>query len=239
MKSDFINDVYLEHWRTPIMHNQQLWLQFVLHTGSTVHFFFSVNDKAESIHVMTINCGWPYRVVDESLGYHCIGKYFRFKKEPLKKVKICSTWKVWNTSFILDMESANALSGYAKKRNKDYFEYVIATQDEYIEFISLNPPSWEFYQDIEIQKLINDYTEKSLVEKSRSREYQKKGGNSALEKDFEKLSGKTLKTLDDMEYKIISKDSRVVKRLRTRIKAATLEIQPIDVKKELRVKVRH
>ena len=52
--------------------------------------------------------------------------------------------------------------GYAKKRDKNYFEYLISTEDEYIEFITPIPPEWELHKNVKIDKLINEYVEKSL-----------------------------------------------------------------------------
>ena len=161
-KSEFVKGVVYEKWKTPIMHNNQLWLHFVLQTITDLHFFFSLNDKKKEIHIMTIDSARAYRVTEEGLGYHCIGKYFKSKKPISNRVKKCSTWKLWNTSFILDMETANALSGYAKKRNKKYFEYLISTQDEDIEFISYDDPIWTKHENVKIDKLISEYVKKSL-----------------------------------------------------------------------------
>lgn len=160
-KSDFVKGVIRERWKTPIMHNDQLWLQFILQTITGIHFFFTL-DQEKAIHIMTIESGSSYRLTEESLGYHCIGKYFRTKKPLSKRVKKCSTWKLWNTSFILDMETANALSGYAKRRDKNRFEYQIASQDEYVEFISNDEPLWDKREDVRIDKLINEYVRESL-----------------------------------------------------------------------------
>lgn len=161
-KSELVKEVIYEKWKTPIMHNNQLWLHFALQTMSGIHFFFSLDDKKKEIHIMTIKRGSSYRLTEESLGYHCIGKYFKSKNLFSNRVKKCSTWKLWNTSFVLDMETENALSGYGKKRNKKYFEYLISAQDEDIEFISFTKPVWEKRENVKIDKLINEYVKKSL-----------------------------------------------------------------------------
>jgi hypothetical protein len=160
-KSEIVKEVIYEKWKTPIMHNNQLWLHFILQTITGIHFFFTL-DQEKAVHIMTIDSARAYRVTEESLGYHCIGKYFKSKKPLSNRVKKCSTWKLWNTSFILDMETGNALSGYAKKRNKKYFEYLISAQDEDIEFISYDEPVWEKRENVKIDKLINEYVKKSL-----------------------------------------------------------------------------
>ncbi len=42
-KSDFVKGVLRERWKTPIMHNDQLWLHFILQTITGIHFFFTLN----------------------------------------------------------------------------------------------------------------------------------------------------------------------------------------------------
>jgi hypothetical protein len=163
IKSEFVKGVYYERWKTPIMHNEQLWLAGTLQTTDKTHMFFSINtDIPKDIHVMTFERFSPYRMTEEYLAYHCIGRYFRSKKQQNKKIRKCSTWKLWNTSFILDMEIANALSDYAKKRDKNIFEYLISTQDEDIEIISKSPPQWAFHENVKMNKLVNLYMKKSL-----------------------------------------------------------------------------
>lgn len=92
--------------------------------------------------------------------------------------------------------------------------------------------------------VITGKTKESTVKsKSKTREYQKQGGNEQLEKDFDSLPGKSQIASDGKEYKIISNDSKAVKRPSEEKKPPTLEIQPLDVSskfsKELRIKVRY
>jgi hypothetical protein len=163
IKSEFVKGVYYERWKTPIMYNEQLWLTGILQTINQTHMFFGLNtDAPKNIHVMTFERFCPYRLTEEYLAYHCIGKYFRKKKPHNKRIKKCSTWKLWNTSFILDLETANALSDYAKKRDKNIFEYLISTQDEDIEIISFQPPEWTLHENVKMNKLVNLYMKKSL-----------------------------------------------------------------------------
>jgi hypothetical protein len=56
----------------------------------------------------------------------------------------------------------NALSDYAKKRDKNIFEYLISTQDEDIEIICKNPPQWAFHENVKMNKLVNLYMKKLL-----------------------------------------------------------------------------
>lgn len=163
IKSEFMKGVYYERWKTPVMHNEQLWLSGTLQTADKTHMFFSLNtDIPKDIHVMTFERFSSYRITEEYLAYHSIGRYLRSKKPHNKKIRKCSTWKLWNTSFILDMEIANALSDYAKKRDKNIFEYLISTQDENIEIISKHPPEWAFHENVKMNKLVNLYMKKSL-----------------------------------------------------------------------------
>lgn len=85
--------------------------------------------------------------------------------------------------------------------------------------------------------------ETSVKAKNKTREYQKQGGDNQLEKDFEQLPGESQTASDGKEYKIISKDSKAIKRPSEGGKSPTLEIQPLDISskytKELRIKVRY
>ena len=102
------------------------------------------------------------RITDETYAYNCIGKYLNRKVPRKKDEKRCSTLKLWNTSFIKDIEESNALSGYALERDKNIFQYLIITDDEWVEFISLNPIEWTFHKDVKLDELVNVYMKKSL-----------------------------------------------------------------------------
>jgi len=163
VESAYGNEVYLEDWNTPIMHNNQLWLVAELRIMSDVHLFFQLNsDSGDEFYAITISSRCPLRITDETYAYNCIGKYLSRKVPRKKDEKRCSTLKLWNTSFIKDIEENNALSGYALERDKNIFQYLIITDDEWVEFISLDPPEWNFHKNVKIDELVNVYMKKSL-----------------------------------------------------------------------------
>ena len=79
-----------------------------------------------------------------------------------KNEKTSSTYKLWNTSFIKDVDENHALSNYAPERNKNIFQYLIVTQNEWIEFISLDPIEWRLHKNIKEDELVCFYLKKSL-----------------------------------------------------------------------------
>ncbi len=92
--------------------------------------------------------------------------------------------------------------------------------------------------------IINGKTkETSTREKNKVREYEKSGGDKELQQDFDKLPGKNSTSADGPEVKIISSDSKAIKRPREDDKPPILEIQPLKnssrFKNNLRVKVRY
>jgi hypothetical protein len=162
-ESVYGNEVYLEDWNTPIMYNNQLWLVAELRIMNDIHFFFKLNsDSRGEYYTTTISSRCPLRITDETYAHNCIGKYLDWKIPRKKDNPGSSTLKLWNTSFIKDIEENNAMSGYALERNKDIFQYLIITNDEWVEFITLSPVEWSFHKDVKIDELISAYLKKSL-----------------------------------------------------------------------------
>ena len=80
------------------------------------------------------------------------------------------------------------------------------------------------------------------------REYTKEGGEEQLQRDFDKLPGKSNKSMTvGVEYKEYPDGTRVVKtpkkyRVNKGDRAATLEVQPMshsEINSDIRVKVRY
>lgn len=102
----------------------------------------------------------------------------------------------------------------------------------------------ELEKELKEVKVISGKSKNTTTnEKNETREYEKKGGDKELEEDFDKLPGTRIKSPDGTEYKILSDDSKAVKRIRDGEKPPTLEIQPLkDSSKffhKLRIKVRY
>lgn len=139
--------IFFEKWKTPVTSVQSLWVQGILHTAGATHFCLTV-DKKKDVHLFSIAKREPYRVYDED--HNCfIWKYLEPNRSLKKKrtvPQIWRTWKIWNTPFIKEMDKGYYLSNYAKKRDPEIFQYLIVTQDEYIEFISDFPPRYEVFK---------------------------------------------------------------------------------------------
>lgn len=86
----------------------------------------------------------------------------------------------------------------------------------------------------------------STDENGEVREYTKEGGEEQLQKDFDKLPGKPIKSkADGVEYKEYPNGTRIVKtpkKTGLKKRAATLEVQPIghpEINSKIRIKVRY
>jgi hypothetical protein len=141
-----------------------------------------------------------------------------------------------------------------KKINWDYFfdlyDYLKESKSKEIQneiingLQALQEAHDELEKELKEIKIISGKTKNSTKkEKNPTREYEKAGGDKELEEDFDKLPGIRIKPPDGIEYKVISNDSKAIKRLRDGDKSPTLEIQPLkDSTKyfhKLRVKVRY
>lgn len=111
-------------------------------------------------------------------------------------------------------------------------------------FQALQETHDELEKELKEIKIISGKTKNTTTDdKNETREYEKKGGDKELEEDFDKLPGTRIKSSDGTEFKVISKDSKAIKRTRDGEKFPTLEIQPLkDSSKffhKLRIKVRY
>lgn len=161
IESAYENEVCFEVWETPVIHNEQLWLIAELRIQGDIHFFFHLNSNSPDIHVATISFRSPLRITDEDFADYCIEKYLKRKAPTKPSGKRPSTFKLWNTNFIKEIDENKALSDFAPERDKNIFQYLIVTQEEYIEFIS-EPPIWNFHQNMELEDAINFYMKQSL-----------------------------------------------------------------------------
>jgi hypothetical protein len=140
------------------MYNEQLWLLTQVYTGRDIHFFFKMNHGSDDIHVLTIPWTSPFRITEEGLGWSYIGNYLNRTTPKEKKEKRCSTFKIWNTSFSKNTYSARLLT--EEERNpEEIFQYLVVTEDVWIEFITLDTPKWKFYENADPYKLVMKYIE--------------------------------------------------------------------------------
>lgn len=163
-------DVYFERLRTPLTGASILTLKGVLQAGNYVHFFFEIwkekywRTKKRDIHVMTIGAGWPYRLIEEEYAYACLGKYFERHGGDLSKKrnrKPQRTWKLWGTSFIKELDEGRALSNYESIPNKNIVEYLVITEDEWIEWVECTPV-WCLLRNTTAKSAMKKYLEMDL-----------------------------------------------------------------------------
>lgn len=154
-------DAYYERWKTPIseINYPYILLSGMLQTCRESHFFFEAYGS-KKIYVMSVINSYPYRVMDEGIASTCIMKYFN-RDYPIKKSrgrprKRSSTWKLWGTGFIQELDENNELSGLGDPKNKNICQYLIQTCSKWIEIVDCEPV-WEVHRNIELKKLIEKF----------------------------------------------------------------------------------
>jgi hypothetical protein len=171
IKSKVSKSTYFEHWSTPLDEAEWLSLNAVLQTNHNVNLFFQSEKRTQDkTYVMTFGRNWPYRLTEEEYAIGCIGKYFekpKGKPEPPKnrKGRRFRTWKLWGTQYIKDINTNHALSDYKPPKYKDIPQYLIITDDEWIEFICLGQPEWKIHKNMNMKKLISYYMKGSWKSK--------------------------------------------------------------------------
>jgi hypothetical protein len=148
-------DVYFEKWKTPLadLGILNFELSGMLQTDGHTHFFFVLRDgtkrKKRTIHVMTIGRGWPLQLIEEGYAYNCLRRYLApdpsIEKKVLdRKANSSSTWKLWGTSFIHELDRGKALSFGMGIPREEIFAYLIQTPDDWIEIVSPPPRSGNY-----------------------------------------------------------------------------------------------
>jgi hypothetical protein len=173
-KSELYPEVLYELWKTPVMDNPDydLTVKCVLQAGDQVHFFLCYRKMEEKeMHVLSIPRGYPYRVMEEGYAYAGVGQYFRYKDSKKKRRssgKYYSTWKLWNTRFIRELNGGEKgkgeLSGYGQIKLDKIIHYVVSTGGDVIEFIAPTM-HWEIHKNMKIEQLLELYAKKRFYEK--------------------------------------------------------------------------
>jgi hypothetical protein len=159
IESTYGNDVCFEYWDTPVMYKDQLWLLTQTYNANEVCFFFKMNAGSDDIYVLSIPWTSPFRITEEGLGWSYIGNYLNRVIPKDKKEKLCSTFKIWNTSFAKNTYSARLLT--EDERNpEEIFQYLVITEDVWIEFVDLDLIEWKFYKNADLSKLVIQHLEK-------------------------------------------------------------------------------
>lgn len=161
MNNIFYEKVVCEYWDTPVLQSNELWLEIQFYTENHIVFFFKRNDDSpgNEYHVLTIEADSPFRITEEGLGWKVVGDLLN-NNTAREEGKRGRTFKVWNTQFAI--ESCLGLAIPAEKYDvMEKFQYVIYTNDAWVQFVTFDPMKWEFHQDIKLNDLVMEYLRKN------------------------------------------------------------------------------
>lgn len=155
------NSIRCKYWETPVIDSENLWLERILSTDNYTFFFFVKNHylPGNEFYVLTISGGGydPFIITEEGLGWKTIGGLLE-NKLPSKRKK-GKTYKVWNTRFA--KKTFGALPITKKEyEQQEKFQYVICTNDTWIEFVSFDTPLWTRHTKVKLDKLVMEYLKK-------------------------------------------------------------------------------
>jgi hypothetical protein len=148
-----------DYWESPVVDHQFLWLSRQLYTGLNNYFFFNNDDEGPSdpIYVLIIGARDTFKISDESDSSIRISNLLE-SMLPSQRQR-GSSFKVWNSP--LALEACLRIGMSSKEYNEmEKFQYIVLTQDETIEFVTLNEPRWETYEGKELDDLVLYYLKK-------------------------------------------------------------------------------
>jgi hypothetical protein len=160
----FDEKVLCEYWDTPVLQSNELWLEMQFYTENQIVFFFKRNydSPKNEYHVLTIVGDSPFRITEEGLGWKVVGDLLENNtaREEGKKGR---TFKVWNTQFAI--ESFRGLAIPKEEYDKlEKFQYIIYTNDAWIQFVTFDPVKWEFHQNVPFKDLVLQYLSNDFLD---------------------------------------------------------------------------
>jgi hypothetical protein len=159
-------EVVYVRWKTPLSNGGKIKLESTLRTSRYIHFFFTLEkEEYKKIYVMSAS-NRTFRVLDPAAGKISVGKYFDGNGDKKGKTTMSPTyptWKLWETNLINELDANLELCCFTPESHKDICEYLVITEDEWIEIID-SKPDWRSYSDIEIGKLLEHYVKKKFYE---------------------------------------------------------------------------
>jgi len=158
------NHIICDFWDTPIINLQFVWSSKQLNTGKNNYFFFESDVDAPTgpVYVMTIGSKETVKTSDEGDSTYRINQLLENSPRPVSGIrKKC--FKVWNSPLALE---AHLRLGITEKEynGAEKFQYLILTQSETIEFVTLNEPKWEIYEGIKLEDLVIQYLKKDSLD---------------------------------------------------------------------------
>jgi len=164
MNNIFDKKVVCEYWDTPLLQSNELWLEMQFYTEKHIVFFFKRNyDSPENeYHVLTLEADSPFRITEEGLGWKVVGDLLD-NNTAREEGKRGRTFKVWNTQFAI--ESCLGLAIPAEKYDEmEKFQYVIYTNDAWVQFVTFDSVKWEFHQNVHLKDLVAQYLSNNLLD---------------------------------------------------------------------------
>lgn len=164
-KSKIGYPIIFETWQTPVIQSNELWLVSQIFTTLDTHFFFKRNHDSpvNEYHVLTIDGDSPFRITEEGIGSNSVGNLVTIENAKVRESTKYRTFKVWNTSFAIESFLGLAIS--AEEYDKmEKFQYIIYTNDAWIQFVTFDPIQWEFHQGIKLEDLVIQYLRKDSLD---------------------------------------------------------------------------
>ncbi|MBP9681372.1 MAG: hypothetical protein KBD76_08200 [Bacteriovorax sp.] len=151
----------IAYWETPIVDHRFLWLAQQAYTGLNNYFFFEndIETPANPIYVMTIGAGETFKISDESDSSLRIDQLLQNRPSSLRER--ARSFKIWNSP--LALEASYTLGMTSKEYDEiEKFQFLIITQDETIEFLTLKEPTWEIYEGVKLEDLVIQYIKRDF-----------------------------------------------------------------------------
>lgn len=165
IQSKINKSILFDRWETPVGNSCELWVERQLFTTFNTYFFFHKNHDSPSddFYVLTINVGDPFRLTEEGLGSKTVGGLVTAKDAIVSECIKYRTFKVWNTSFAKKSFGGLVISE-EEYNKKEKFQYLIYTQDTWIEFVAFKPPKWELHHNKKVDDLVIEYLRKDALD---------------------------------------------------------------------------
>lgn len=161
--------ILFDIWKTPVQKSDQLWLERQIFLENYIYFFFRRNHDSpkNEYHVLKIHGSDPIRFIEEGLGSNIVGPYVTKPKAKTRESTKYRTFKIWNTPFAKEVFGNLPITKEEYKgleRSDKVFQYLIYTQDAWIEFIAFDPPDWKFHKDIKLTDLVIKYLKEASLD---------------------------------------------------------------------------
>lgn len=155
--------IYCNHWNTPVIDSDYLWLYRQLNTSFNNYFFFNKNSDGpnDPIYVLAIRGKDTFKISDEGESSSRIHELL--KGAPSFHVKWPRTFKVWNSPLAVEVSRGLAIPKEEYETMEKY-QYVVLAQDETIEFVTFDEPIWEMHENILLDDLVIQYLKRDSLD---------------------------------------------------------------------------